>query len=79
MYVENVSALTQEALAVCVNTALLVTQPVKKTGIVFSATILTMHLKLNLTSVKPHVLTYCITLTKLQNVSLDEATLECFP
>ncbi|POI28904.1 hypothetical protein CIB84_007346 [Bambusicola thoracicus] len=35
-------------------------------GIVFSATILTMHLKLNLTSVKPHVLTYCITLTKLQ-------------
>ena len=32
VYVENVSALTEEALAVCVNTALLVTQPVKKTG-----------------------------------------------
>lgn len=32
VYVESVSALTQEALAVSVNIALLVTKPVKKTG-----------------------------------------------
>lgn len=32
VYVESVSALTQEALAVCVNIALLVTKPAKKTG-----------------------------------------------
>lgn len=31
-YVESVSAQIQEALAVCVNIALLVTKPVKKTG-----------------------------------------------
>lgn len=32
MYVESVSAQIQEALAVSVNIALLVTKPVKKTG-----------------------------------------------
>lgn len=79
MYVESVNAQIQEALAVCVNIALLVTKPVKKTGIVFSAIILTMHLKQNLTSAQPRALTCCIILTKLQNVSLDEATLESFP
>lgn len=36
VYVESVSAQTQEALAVSVNIALLVTKPVKKTGMVLA-------------------------------------------
>lgn len=79
VYVESVSAQIQEALAVPVNFALLVTKPVKKTGTVFSAIILTMHLMQYLTSAQPHALTYCIILTILQIASLDEATLESFP
>lgn len=49
VYVESVSAQTQEALAVSVNIALLVTKPVKKTG---------MFLALDLTFSLPHIETW---------------------
>lgn len=47
VYVENVSAPTQEVLAVCVNTALLVTKLVKKTGM-----FLVLHFMFNSTVLK---------------------------
>lgn len=49
VYVESVSAQTQEALAVSVNIALLVTKPVKKTG---------MCLALDLTFSLPRIETW---------------------
>lgn len=49
VYVESVSAQTQEALAVSVNIALLVTKPVKKTG---------MFLALDLTFSLPRIETW---------------------